>query len=247
MRMRTSLLNIPGGPDVPLIYSRLKAALDERAANKRVKRPELLLQGREIGARYLHDGIIALRLHQTDIAEYRPDGSILLRGKGWLCSNQTVDWLNEATNYRMQYLATDRWNGKTHHINGSAFYDGIIIKGNELLSERKPVMRNVPNAEAKALRKNMTKLLKFYRPYIKLAEGNAIRGKWSGEYANLINATARVVAGIHEFDPHVMAYLLRALWTTDVSAYAVAQRQVTKVYESHVMQHNMFDQVEVTV
>jgi len=228
-------------PCVPLNYASLDAALLKRKLNNRVrKKDELPVYQNYVTAR--RDGeCIALKLYNTDIATFRPDGAVVLRGEGWMYSQITTAWLDECTGYRMRSWAGDRWNERVWHINGSKFYDGIVVRGDELLSKREPVLKKAPNAEAKQLRKDLTKLLAFYKPYIKLVT-KVERVVLDGNY--IWQAMREVVDGTHTMNPSLMwAMLCRAFNERDL--FPVAQKYVVMKYEQAVDRRKLFDQVEV--
>lgn len=91
---------------------------------------------------YKEDGTKVIRLHQTDILEFHPDGTLMFNSGGWKTPT-TKDRMNKhqssATiiqNKGLWYLSTSSnpWNDKDSWV---SFFDGIKIRNGKVLNPKK--------------------------------------------------------------------------------------------------------------
>lgn len=235
-----------GSSSVPLNYAALNSALKERAANNRVRNKEdLPLYSRNVHA-YRKGADIALRLHNTEIVHFHPDGTQSLFMGGWN-TVLTWHWLGEA-HCPIYHSKRDRWNDSVSMIFGAKFYDGIHVdaRNGVVLSERFPIPWKVPSVEAKALRRRLTKLAQVYREFAMLHAGN--QGKnFECTYRRSDQDILAIDPATHEFDLNLYSQLTAPMYSYGyrfhrvVDPYAVLQRYLASVYESTVRKQELFD------
>lgn len=246
-----------GKSAVPLNYAALDEALVATAANTRMRkdnRGKAFLYQRYVYA-HRKDDDIALRLYNTDIAIFHRDDTITLYGAGWLGNSTTQHWIWNITGAGLRTLRFNRWTWPQHTLHGSVFYDGIRTRrGHDagLLSECKAPVVYTPSAEAKLLRRQLTKLGKVYRAFAIMHETNpsVIGSDWylgyrrPGflEFADKVVTCARDAA--HEFDLEVYTKLHR--FGGMEPSVACIHAALAKVYEHHVKALGLFDITEVT-
>jgi hypothetical protein len=119
---------------------------------------------------------IHLKLHNTDIITFYPNGHRVLRGGGWANSQTTQGWWWEAR-IRVGNYRANEWTEPIavyyppeQQPRMTPFYDGMRINMyGVLLSQHKPLTKNVPSAQAKALRKRMLGVFnEVYLPHLRL-------------------------------------------------------------------------------
>jgi hypothetical protein len=193
-----------------LNYHALDTALCDLAKSK--KQDKRVLQLQSCAQAYRKDDGIVLKLYRTEIITFYPDHTII-DCHGWVDRVTTRNWLRCAGHYvyaqklnqwdSSVYLYHQRWGGDV------LYYDGIVIgKDGQVTSERKPIVKRVPNAEAKALRRRMTALQKeYYMPDLRFMDlspnwGEHVRQAWDRDhvpdfteppadaYANIASALA---------------------------------------------------------
>lgn len=97
-------------------------------------------------ARVMDEGMVAIRLHDTDIVTVFSDGRVILNSGGWL-SATTKERIN-----RYSPAGISQKNSIWYMRDGSLFYDGMVIDSDG--TPRKPQMPAKYEAKLKAIKKD---------------------------------------------------------------------------------------------
>lgn len=242
-----------GHSSVPLNYKALDTALTKQAESKLKWNQEqyrhiLFLYQRYVTAYRLDPETIAFKLYRTEIIHYHTNGLRTLYGAGWFESQITRHWFWRA-GISVQGI-TPNWSPKQYVVWNEmcVFYDGMQIneRGN-IVSKHKPMLIRKPNAEAKALRKQLTALAKIYRTFALMHAGSD--QKFDGGFVD--QDVTRIDPATHKFDLDLYKQLQHRTWEQErrqllypVPPLRRMQRALTKAYEAEVYRRGLFDVIQ---
>lgn len=241
----------PPNPTHRLNYHALDTALhDKRKAGRGHTH---LVQLQNCAQAYRRGDDVVLKLYNTEIITFHPDGSVMIDCRGWIDKVATRQWLREAGFYVFRqkigdwdepvYLYHQRWAGAWdgRANDGSVlYYNGIEIdKTGMVTSEVKPIVKRVPNAEAKALLKRWRKsAMEVYLPHLHMArEGHNFRVA----YVRSHDAIAIIEKG--EFNLDVLRAML--CYKTE-NPRTKLNNYLCSLWVPHVRYNQMFDEVPFT-
>lgn len=240
----------------PLNYERISRELEERKTKKGIRnRDHVVVNRPNVIAHRVAADAVALKLHSTDIVTWFANGDRLFDGGGWSQSQTTRHWWWQAERFRVWNKRINKWSeqytlcridGYVYPFNGMLRIDGAGHKLDEAKAE--PIMKRLPNAEAKAYRKHIRAMLRtHYQPHCNMLSTMDWQEKYqNGQVPNrtMYNLITAVEKGEVDLD-----LLDAVLWTYRWGSYkehhpfvlfmSWAMRQV----DAHVKQHRMFDEV----
>ena len=163
------------------------------------------------------DGRVAIRLHDTNVVITYPDGSIVLNSGGWRTST-TKDRINKFSPYRV-HQSKGIW-----YVLGSAFYDGIILQGQSILSGSQE-----PNL------KEVAKLKQSISKFVALITEDNLPVPSSGDcwYCSMRDKDGKGIGGVDHLQSHIdEGYVHGSLLVNAMRAKGYSDIQIRVHYSS---------------
>lgn len=232
---------------IELNYAPIVRALEEKKSKGRGYTDKVIVHAPNV---YVHRNKggdnVYLHLHNTDIVEFRPDGTKALFAGGWHLNQLTRHWWWQAVpGLHFSNAAPNQYSDKqlftsTGHYGGSwsLYYDGMVVDASgHRISEVKYGVKRLPNAEAKALRKKWLEVMK--REYMPHVDMFAASNTPLFPYNQVQPAHTIEMLKKGEFDYEVMR---TAMVIASSSERASMERYVRNIWVHYIKIYNLLDE-----